>query len=608
MPDLAPSTRLRALKATELLDSPAEEAFDRLTRIAARLVGAPIALVSLVDERRQFFKSAFGLEEPLQSERETPLSHSFCKYVTDDGAPFVVHDAREDARVRDHLAVRELDVQAYLGVPIVVANEAIGSFCVVDVQPHAWTPHDLALMNDLAQSIVSEIELRAALRATHQQKLLTDTLLEAIGDGIVATDTSARVLVVNGAAQSLFGGNEDDRLRVGETLPSRWTTDFQSMHTDGSPMAPDDGALRRGLAGKPTDGLVFSVEPFAPDVDARRTATWIEASGRPVRDDTDRVIASIAVYRDVTEKRAVEQALRRSEQVYRAIVHHLPGGGVLMVDRDMRYVAADGPAIEAILRRNNLPGIVGRLVADVSSPENQEHVLACYQRCFEGEPCRLEVSFRERTYELNAVPIFAGDYVSHALVFLYDITERTSQLADLRRLHQLLEERSRELEEASVTDELTRLLNRRGFLLLAEQEMKKASRNQSRLVLCFVDLNGMKKINDTLGHEVGDQALIDTAQLLRKCFRDSDVIARLGGDEFVVLANDAPVTSGPTFEARLMAALDEYNELGGPFRLSMSLGTAIFDPSQPLDLETLLTDADARMYEQKRTAAERRTS
>jgi two-component system cell cycle response regulator len=157
------------------------------------------------------------------------------------------------------------------------------------------------------------------------------------------------------------------------------------------------------------------------------------------------------------------------------------------------------------------------------------------------------------------------------------------------------------LREASVTDELTGLLNRRGFRLLAEQDMKQAARDNRRLVLAFIDVNGMKMINDELGHEAGDRALIDTAAMLRKVFRASDIIARLGGDEFVVLATHAVATCEAAFTLRLRESLTSYNASASSFRLSVSVGAAIFDPSDPLPLDTLLSKADAHMYENKRS-------
>ncbi len=157
--------RLTLLQHTELLDSPPEEAFDRFTRLASKLLHTPIALVCLVDKDRQFFKSAAGLGEPLDIPRETPLSYSFCRYVVAAGTPFVVTDARQHPLVYDSLAVRELRVLAYAGMPLTIpSGQTLGSFCAIDQQPRPWTPQELEVLQSLASAVRTEIELRLTAR------------------------------------------------------------------------------------------------------------------------------------------------------------------------------------------------------------------------------------------------------------------------------------------------------------------------------------------------------------------------------------------------------------------------------------------------------------
>jgi GAF domain-containing protein len=135
-PSLASPARLNTLARTGLLDSAPEQAFDRLTRLAARLLGVPIVLVSLVAENRQFFKSQVGLPEPWASARQTDLIHSFCQHVIAARKPLVVEDARVHPLVCDNPAVPDLGVVAYAGVPLITAGgQALGSFCAIDTGP-----------------------------------------------------------------------------------------------------------------------------------------------------------------------------------------------------------------------------------------------------------------------------------------------------------------------------------------------------------------------------------------------------------------------------------------------------------------------------------------
>jgi hypothetical protein len=157
---VADGERLAELQRSGLLDSPPEAAYDRVTQLAVRLLEAPVALISLVDEDRQFFKSCIGLGEPWSSTRETPLSHSFCQHALESPTPVVIEDARVHPLVRENLAIRDLDVIAYLGVPLITAaGHTLGTLCVIDHKARAWTADQIETITVLAASVVSEIEL-----------------------------------------------------------------------------------------------------------------------------------------------------------------------------------------------------------------------------------------------------------------------------------------------------------------------------------------------------------------------------------------------------------------------------------------------------------------
>jgi GAF domain-containing protein len=154
-------SRLAALQRTGLLDSPPDAAFDRLTRLATRIIEAPAALVSLVDSDRQFFKSSVGVPEPWNSRRETPLTHSFCKHVVATARELVVADARAHPVLCGNMAVESLGIVAYAGVPLVTAQgDALGSLCVIDMKPREWTPDQLDILRELAAIAMHEIEMR----------------------------------------------------------------------------------------------------------------------------------------------------------------------------------------------------------------------------------------------------------------------------------------------------------------------------------------------------------------------------------------------------------------------------------------------------------------
>ncbi len=210
---LASPDRLAALHRTRLLDSPAEVPFDRVTELACRLLGVPVSAVSLVTPERQFFKSQQGIPEPWASQRETPLSHSFCQYVVAADAPLVVVDARAHALVQDNLAIPDLGVESYLGVPVrSQSGHTLGALCAIEGKPRVWTDADRETLECLAAIVETEIALRAELRERVQAEVaLTASearfrlIAETSSSVIVSTDDAGTVLYANPALDALFG-------------------------------------------------------------------------------------------------------------------------------------------------------------------------------------------------------------------------------------------------------------------------------------------------------------------------------------------------------------------------------------------------------------------
>jgi diguanylate cyclase (GGDEF)-like protein len=153
----------------------------------------------------------------------------------------------------------------------------------------------------------------------------------------------------------------------------------------------------------------------------------------------------------------------------------------------------------------------------------------------------------------------------------------------------------------SLRDELTGLYNRRGFLEHAQTALRTVTRMRLSACVFFVDLNGMKRINDTFGHEAGDRAIAAAGRVLTSVFRESDVVARLGGDEFAVFAAECSQDDVAKVHERVRLAAEAANGASGePFAVTMSVGASCFAPGSRADLTLLLEDADRAMYDHKR--------
>jgi|GEM_PF-1096074 len=214
-----------------------------------------------------------------------------------------------------------------------------------------------------------------------------------------------------------------------------------------------------------------------------------------------------------------------------------------------------------------------------------------------------------RPQTISIIATHAAIFVIVAIAMLFLLSRLRRQWLNLdqlsneqKRMIVKLAESEAKLEEMAVTDELTGLKNRRGFFLLAEQQLKAANRAKTKFWFIFIDVDGMKSVNDQYGHSEGDKALTAAANILRNTFRESDVIARLGGDEFVVMITGAGEIDACAIMDRLQKNMDLYNTAAkNSYRLSLSAGIVDCDPGEkPCSIESLLKKADALMYESKR--------
>ena len=185
-------------------------------------------------------------------------------------------------------------------------------------------------------------------------------------------------------------------------------------------------------------------------------------------------------------------------------------------------------------------------------------------------------------------------YINGMIASGVDITERKRAEETLRAM--------------LFIDELTGLYNRRGFQAMARQQISLSNRTKNEILLLFTDIDGMKEINDTFGHQIGDQALIDAANILRRTFRQSDIIARIGGDEFVVLTIGSKDTGAETILARLQQNQEEHNESKDrPYNLTMSTGIACYISQFPHSIDEFIAQADKMMYQKKRVQKNRKS-
>lgn len=183
---LSDPRRIAAVLATGLLSTKPEPPFDDLAEIAAAITGCERAFITLVDEDRSFWKSCVGVDIQQTGGRQNPVRESFCYFLVGLGDRFVVEDAAEDPRTRDHPSVAPMKIGAWAGYPILgPAGEVLGSMCVIDENPHPWQPAELAALGTLARAVSNEINLRGSLAAARESLLVSQALARSLQDSLL---------------------------------------------------------------------------------------------------------------------------------------------------------------------------------------------------------------------------------------------------------------------------------------------------------------------------------------------------------------------------------------------------------------------------------------
>ena len=320
----------------------------------------------------------------------------------------------------------------------------------------------------------------------------------------------------------------------------------------------------------------------------------IELKASPLVDSQEAVMGVVLVLEDITERKRAETALAEERNLLRTLIDNLPDF-VYAKDAQGRYVLknlADAWLIDAVSPTD----VIGKTDYACYPPEvaasfaaGDQAVLLSGQPLVDQENLITTAAGSKRWLLTTKAPWRDHQNQIVGLVGIcHDITERKATEEMLRSL--------------SLTDDLTGLYNRRGFMVLAEQQLKLARRMNRSAVLLYGDVDNLKPINDAWGHPQGDLALIEVTTILKEISRESDIVARLGGDEFAILALEAPECTAPILVARLQQNLEAHNARADHcFKVSLSVGTAWYDPGAPCAVTDLIIQADSSMYKQKQS-------
>ena len=705
------SSRLSALEAMRILDTPPDERFDRITRVAAQLFNVPISIISMVDADRQWFKSRFGL-----AARETPRSVSFCGHTILQPGVFHIPDAAQDPRFSDNPLVEgDPHIRFYAGVPLQApGGEALGTLCLIDTQPREFSEVDQALLGKLAGWAQETLNQRHGEHSVDQKTirgwwlgvgstLLAATLLELLSShmyftpappallliavvfaafqgGIGAGLTSSAIALVYLAHfyalpdQPLhYGGNDlwmvltwgvamptisimtgllrrraerQFETKMGDAVMAAHLSDITATHaelrisherlrlvTENIPMlvAFYDEATRCRYANS-AYGKWLGVEPdqmfgkranelladqkipasefdkiharvFAGErIDREREhhhpdgrVSHLVVSKVPHFDDTGRVTGFYTFLNDVTSLKNVtlENSLARER-----LALALEGSNLCMWDWNLEEGTVFLDSVwSRMLGEEPHDTVLSALeLFDLVHPDDKDMLYARWQAVLRGEQEFYAAEHRVKTRN--------GEWLW--IASLGKIVQQTDGKKTMRMTgtnadisaRKRAEER---IELLATTDPLTMLPNRRVLAdRLAHGMLNVERTGHAAFALLFIDLDRFKHVNDSLGHEIGDQVLKLTAQRINEATRKGDTVARLGGDEFaVVLAHmQKPEDAGPVAQKIIDALTEPYLVGEHTVNISCSIGVSIF-PLDAGDAATLLRNADLAMYAAK---------
>ncbi|MBA2736319.1 MAG: PAS domain S-box protein [Pyrinomonadaceae bacterium] len=391
-------------------------------------------------------------------------------------------------------------------------------------------------------------------------------------------DEQGRYVYVNKCWENLFSltladiqGKSDFALMPEETAQQFWEND-RKVFSSGQPVELIETIPAAGGA------ITFWTVIKFPFTDAKG----------------QKFVGGVAI--DITKQKEDEEKLRRSERHYRHLIESSQGF-ICTHDREGNILSVNPAAAQSL--GYNVSEMLGKNLREFVNPEYHQHFNRRMKLVWNNAADNGFMSMRtkdgqERTWKYHNVKLTETVEEPFVLGYAQDVTD--------------MQEIQEQLKSLPLTDDLTNLYNRRGFLTLAERQLRiaRSRRTGKGVYLIFADMDGLKQINDRFGHNQGSLAITKMSEILAGNFRASDILARLGGDEFVVLVVDADDATQGIVLNRLQARIENYNaQKNHPFDLALSVGISLINLDDTKSLEEILAEADQSMYQQKRNRKSR---
>lgn len=587
--------RLAALASYRVLDTAPEQEYDDLARLASFICGTPMALVSLVDESRQWFKAKVGVKED-QSSRDV----AFCAHTILETTPFVVPDATHDARFRDNPFVTgNFNLRFYAGVPLTDdAGLAMGSLCVLDTKPRELSQAQIEALEAIGRQVVSLLVGRR--RLVELEAARAEARFESARFGAFIDNGPSLAFMKNAAGAYVFanralceGLGRAPRAMMGLTDKDLFPSVAESLR------AQDLDVIEKG------ESLVF--DEVVPGADGERRF-YTSYKFPVVGADGERFVGGVAF--DVTVSRRAEIELAESEAKFRTTLDRL-AEGVLLVDPASGRVQAANAAIESLLGHPR-EAMHALSIEAVFAPPNGHPVddLAAIRSAvaatsrYDGGKRDLVAADGGRIpvdVRITAVP---GRGQGLWAVILRDVRNELAHERELLAKQTELEEANERLRVLSATDGMTGILNWAALKERLAIELDRANRYARPLAFVILDIDHFKGYNDTFGHPAGDEVIQKVAEIFRASVRASDIVARYGGEEFAAVLPDTDASGAYELAERLRARI-----AAAPWQLrAVTVSVGVASRSEAMrEAAAIVAAADGALYRSKRGGRNRVT-
>jgi diguanylate cyclase len=570
--------RTAAFERLGILDSPPDPRCDRLVELASTVLGMPIALITLLDTDRQWFRANVGLEIT-----ETDREAAFCTYAIAEASsgPMMIDDALLDERFANNpLVVDDPRIRFYAGQTIHDSDGVpLGTLCVLDRQPRHLDDGQLKTLGHLATLVEEELarhdqrDLLVELEIKESQKAL---ILDTMSEGLVLQESNGRIIEWNPAAERLLGLSADE-LSGRSSTDSQWT----AIHADGTPWPIETlPAMEVLRTGEPVTNAVMGVHrPNASQV-------WLRVNAGPILNNEGAIAGTLCTFSDITDETNLLKTLSR----YQYLFEH--ANDLILIVSDSNQMLFASPSLHRLFGTNpNDEDFIASLRLRIHPDDYtlvSGYVDGLQDGTSDGSPLTVRLADRNdewRHLEIIGVSLLNEPNVAGIVLTARDMTER--------------EEAAKHLAHKATHDTLTELPNRALFETELAAALERAHSDSHLLALCYIDLDNFKDINDTFGHDAGDELLRGVAGVLLANIRAWDTPARIGGDEFVILLD--PVRGPGDALALAHRIRQRVIDLGATFNVAFgaSIGIAFNRPGDTP--ASLVRRSDQALYLAKST-------